>query len=54
MNEAKRKRLEAKGWQVRTVAKFLALMPEETAAIETKLPIYRRTQPRASSLPDKA
>ncbi len=31
MNEAKRKRLEEKGWKVGTVSDFLALIPEETA-----------------------
>lgn len=37
MNEAKRKRLEAKGWRVGTVQEFLGLSDEESAYIELKL-----------------
>ncbi len=41
MDEAKRKRLEEKGWKVGTVADFLELTPEETALIEIKLALSR-------------
>ncbi len=37
MREAKRKRLEAKGWKVGSVEEFLNLSPEEVAYIELKL-----------------
>jgi hypothetical protein len=34
MEQAKRERLEAKGWKVGTVAEFLGLTPEESALVE--------------------
>lgn len=37
MNEGKRKKLEAKGWKVTSVAEFLELTPEENALIELRL-----------------
>lgn len=37
MDEAKRKRLEEKGWKVGTGSVFLELTPEETALFEIKL-----------------
>jgi len=37
MREAKRKRLEGKGWKVGGVNEFLNLSPEEAAYIELKL-----------------
>lgn len=37
MNEAKRKRLEAKGWQVGTVSEFLGLSQEEEQLVEARL-----------------
>ena len=37
MNEEKRKRLEAKGWKLTSVAEFLELTPEENAIIELRL-----------------
>ena len=37
MNTAKRAHLEAQGWQVGTVADFLALSPEEMALLEMKV-----------------
>lgn len=37
MKKEKRKRLEAKGWQVTTVAEFLRLSPEEENLIELRL-----------------
>lgn len=36
MNEARRRRLEAKGWRFGTVKEFLGLSDEETAYIELK------------------
>lgn len=46
MDEAKRKRLEEKGWQVGTVSDFLELTPEETALIEIKLALCRNLKER--------
>jgi len=37
MDREKRKRLEAKGWKVTTVAEFLELTPEEERLIELRL-----------------
>jgi DNA-binding XRE family transcriptional regulator len=37
VDNAKRKRLEAKGWKLGTVQEFLGLSDEETAYIELKL-----------------
>jgi transcriptional regulator with XRE-family HTH domain len=37
MHEAKRKRLEAKGWRFGSTAEFLKLSPEESTFIELKL-----------------
>ena len=37
MREAKRQRLEAKGWRVGTVEEFLQLSPEESAYVELRL-----------------
>lgn len=37
MDEAKRKRLEAAGWQIGTVNDFLQLSPEEAKIVELKL-----------------
>jgi hypothetical protein len=37
MNEARRKRLESKGWRFGTVKEFLGLSDEEEAFIELKL-----------------
>lgn len=37
MNEAKRKKLEAKGWRVGSTQEFLALSDTDTAFIEFKL-----------------
>ena len=42
MDDAKRQRLEAKGWQVGTVTDFLQLMPEEEAIVEFKLALSHR------------
>lgn len=46
MREAKRKRLESKGWKVGNARDFLDLSPEESAYIEMKLELAEslRTQ----------
>ena len=37
MREAKRKRLESKGWKIGTAAEFLGLTPEEEVGTEVRL-----------------
>ena len=46
MNQAKKKRLEKKGWQVGTVADFLALTPDESAYIEMKIALSQSVRAR--------
>ena len=46
MDKAKRKRLEAKGWKIGSVADFLRLTPEEAALIEMKLALARSLRRR--------
>jgi predicted transcriptional regulator len=46
MKSTKKKRLEAKGWKVGTVAEFLHLTPEESAYIEMKLALSKNLQER--------
>jgi len=41
MNNAKRKRLEKKGWKVGTAQEFLNLSPEEVAYVELKLALSK-------------
>ncbi len=41
MKQAKRKKLEAKGWKVGTAAEFLGLSPEEEVLIDMKLALAR-------------
>ncbi|HLO85073.1 MAG TPA: transcriptional regulator [Nostocaceae cyanobacterium] len=50
MDEEKRKRLEAKGWKVGTVAEFLDLTPEESALVEIKLALRRNLKERQQKL----
>ncbi len=50
MDEAKRKRLEEKGWKVGTVSEFLELSKEETALIEIKLALSRKLKERRQKL----
>jgi hypothetical protein len=46
MDEAKRKRLEQKGWKVGNISEFLELTKEETALIETtKISEFFRQSP---------
>lgn len=42
MKKSKRRKLEAAGWRVGTVAEFLELSNEEAAFIEMKLSLVRR------------
>jgi hypothetical protein len=42
MDRAKQRRLEAAGWQIGTVAAFLALSDEEAAIIELHLRVSER------------
>lgn len=42
MDDQKRQRLEAAGWQVGTVAEFLELSPSESEMIEVKLALSRK------------
>ncbi|VXD24511.1 hypothetical protein PL8927_820087 [Planktothrix serta PCC 8927] len=44
VDEEKKKRLEAKGWKVGTVAEFLQLTPEEAMLVEIKLALSRNNQ----------
>src|SRR3990170_8903084 len=46
MKNAKKKRLETKGWRVGTVAEFLQLSPEESTYIEMKLALSKNLQER--------
>lgn len=41
MDKKKQERLEAKGWKIGSVEKFLGLTPEENALIEIKLALSR-------------
>jgi DNA-binding XRE family transcriptional regulator len=44
MKNAKRKRLEAKGWKIGTAAEFLNLSPDEAAYVELKLVLSKNLQ----------
>ncbi len=46
MDRLKKRRLEAKGWKIGTVAEFLELTPEENALIEIKLALSRDLKAR--------
>lgn len=50
MDEEKKKRLEAKGWKVGTVAEFLKLTPEEVLLVEIKLVLSRHLKARRQNL----
>ncbi|BAY11983.1 helix-turn-helix domain-containing protein [Calothrix sp. NIES-2098] len=50
MDEAKRKRLEEKGWKVGTVSEFLELTTEEATLIEIKLALSRNLKERRQKL----
>ena len=44
MNNAKRKRLESKGWKIGSTKEFLSLSREEVAYVELKLALSRVLQ----------
>ena len=46
MNQAKKKRLEKKGWKVGTVAEFLDLTSDESAYIELKIALSQGVRAR--------
>ena len=50
MDEAKRERLEQKGWKVGNVSEFLELTKEETALIEIKLVLSHNLKERRQQL----
>ncbi|MFN5953247.1 MAG: helix-turn-helix domain-containing protein [Dolichospermum sp.] len=50
MDEAKRKRLEQKGWKVGNVSEFLELTKEETTLIEIKLVLSHNLKERRQKL----
>lgn len=54
MDQAKRERLEAKGWRVGTVSEFLELTPEEATLIEIKLALSRNLKERRHKLMTQA
>ncbi|MFB2769842.1 helix-turn-helix domain-containing protein [Pelatocladus sp. BLCC-F211] len=54
MDDAKRERLEAKGWKVGTVTEFLELSPEETALIDIKLALSQSLKERRQKLMTQA
>jgi transcriptional regulator with XRE-family HTH domain len=46
MEQAKKERLESKGWKIGTVSDFLELTPEETLFVEIKLALSRSLKDR--------
>ncbi|PLZ98306.1 transcriptional regulator [Fischerella thermalis CCMEE 5268] len=54
MDNAKRERLEAKGWKVGTVTEFLELSPEEVALIDIKLALSQSLKERRQKLMTQA
>jgi transcriptional regulator with XRE-family HTH domain len=54
MEQAKRQRLQAKGWKVGTVSEFLELTQEESALIEIKLALSRSLKERRQGLMTQA
>ncbi len=50
MRDAKRKRLESKGWKVGTAKDFLGLSPEEAVFIEMKLELAERLRTHREDL----
>jgi transcriptional regulator with XRE-family HTH domain len=49
MDQAKRKRLEAAGWRMGTVAEFFNLSPEESAYLEIRVRLSNALRQRRSS-----
>lgn len=54
MDQAKRERLEAKGWKVGTVSEFLELTPQEAALVEIKLALSRSLKKRRQNVMTQA
>ncbi|NJM73913.1 MAG: helix-turn-helix transcriptional regulator [Scytonema sp. RU_4_4] len=54
MDQAKRERLESKGWKIGTVSDFLELTPEETIFVEIKLALSRSLKERRQQLMTQA
>ncbi|ARV61084.1 transcriptional regulator [Nostocales cyanobacterium HT-58-2] len=54
MDDAKRERLEAKGWKVGTVTEFLELSAEEATLIDIKLALSRSLKERRQKLMTQA
>ncbi|MGM3307509.1 hypothetical protein ACSQ6I_16330 [Anabaena sp. WFMT] len=50
MDQAKRERLESKGWRVGTVSDFLELTPEETVFVEIKLALSQNLKQRRRTI----
>ncbi|MEB3337452.1 MAG: helix-turn-helix transcriptional regulator [Leptolyngbyaceae bacterium] len=50
MDQAKRERIEAKGWKVGTVSDFLELTPEEVILVEIKLALSQSLKERRQKL----
>jgi DNA-binding XRE family transcriptional regulator len=50
MNERKRKRLEADGWKIGSVADFLGLSPQEELLVEMKLALASNLRARRQRL----
>jgi len=50
MDQAKRERLESKGWKIGTVADFLELTPDEALFVEIKLALSHSLKERRQQL----
>ncbi len=50
MDQAKRERLEAKGWKVGSVSDFLALTAEESVLVEIKLALSQNLKERRQKI----
>jgi ribosome-binding protein aMBF1 (putative translation factor) len=50
MNQAKRERLEAKGWKVGSVSDFLELTAEESVLVEIKLALSQNLKERRQKI----
>ncbi|WP_234016957.1 transcriptional regulator [Nostoc sp. 'Lobaria pulmonaria (5183) cyanobiont'] len=50
MDQAKRERLESKGWKIGTVSDFLELTSEETIFVEIKLALSQNLKKRRQKL----
>lgn len=54
MDQAKKERLESKGWKIGTVSDFLELTPEETIFVKIKLALSRSLKERRQQLMTQA